>query len=135
MKSKFSQHHNTNILTTRWSMKPIILIISAVLMVTSLAVSQVAITIYNQNLAVVRFKNYRKVDSGWYPYEIDYSVGNERTDRYSVLDLQVNTPIETSFFEGRGEKTGISPKRQDNGDAQEERLREVIKVLKDKYGD
>lgn len=38
----------------RWSMKKFILIIISVLFVTSLALSQVAITIYNQNLAVVK---------------------------------------------------------------------------------
>ena len=45
-------------------MKPTILIIIAVLMATSLAVSQVAITIYNQNLAVVKDTRDMEFPSG-----------------------------------------------------------------------
>ena len=89
----------------------------------------------SQNLAVVRFDNYKKVDSGWYPYAIDYFVKNERTERYFVLNLRVNPPIETSFFESRTEKAGVpQTSGTDREEQEEERLKEVIRLLKEKYG-
>ena len=89
----------------------------------------------SQDLAIVRFDNYTRVDSGWYPYEIDYSVKKERVERYFVLNIRVNPPIETSFFRTTTEKTGIPQKPENDQDGQqEERLKEVIRLLKEKYG-
>jgi len=89
----------------------------------------------SQDLAIVRFDNYTQVDSGWYPYEIDYSVEKERVERYFVLNIRVNPPIETSFFRTTAEKTGIPQKPDNDQDSQqEERLKEVIRLLKEKYG-
>ena len=89
----------------------------------------------SQDLAIVRFDNYKQVDSGWYPYEIGYSVETERAERYFVLNIRVNPPIETSFFRTATEKTGIPQTSENDRDGQqEERLREVIKALKEKYG-
>lgn len=89
----------------------------------------------SQDLAIVRFDNYTQVDSGWYPYEIDYSVEKERVERYFVLNIRVNPPIETSFFRTTTEKTGIPQKPDNDQDSQqEERLKEVIRLLKEKYG-
>jgi len=89
----------------------------------------------SQNLAIVRFDNYAQVDSGWYPYEIDYSVEKERVERYFVLNIVVNPPIEASFFRITTEKTRIPQKPENDQDVQqEERLKEVIRLLKEKYG-
>jgi len=89
----------------------------------------------SQALAIVRFDNYKQVDSGWYPYEIDYSVENERVERYFVLNISVNPPIEDFFFRNATERIGI-PQRpaNDQHGQQDERLKEVIRVLKEKYG-
>ncbi len=88
-----------------------------------------------QDLATVRFDNYRQVDSGWYPYEIDYSVEKKRVEHYFVLNIRVNPPIEASFFKTTTEKTGTPQKPENDQDGQqEERLREVIRLLKEKYG-
>ncbi len=89
----------------------------------------------SQDLAIVRFDNYAQVDSGWYPYEIDYSVEKERVERYFVLNIRVNPPIEASFFRFTAKKPRIPQRPENDQDGQqEERLREVIKVLKEKYG-
>ncbi|MCJ7685615.1 MAG: 1-acyl-sn-glycerol-3-phosphate acyltransferase, partial [Desulfobacteraceae bacterium] len=88
-----------------------------------------------QELVVVRFDKYKQVDSGWYPYEIGYSVETGRAERYFVLNIVVNPPIEASFFRITTEKTGIPQKPENDRDGQqEERLKEVIRVLKEKYG-
>ena len=88
-----------------------------------------------RDMATVRFDNYRQVDSGWYPYEIDYSVETERVERYFVLSIIVNPTIKTSFFRITTEKTGIPQKPENDQDVQQEdRLKEVIRLLKEKYG-
>jgi len=88
----------------------------------------------SQALAVVRFDNYKQVDSGWYPYEIDYSIEKGRVEHYFVLNIRVNPPIEASFFTTTTEKMGIPQRPENDKDGQEEeRLREVIRVLKEKY--
>ncbi len=89
----------------------------------------------NQDLAIVRFDNYKQVDSGWYPYEIDYSVEKERVERYFVLNISVNPPIAASFFRFKTERTAIPQRSENDQDGQQdERLKEVIRVLKEKYG-
>jgi len=50
-------------------------------------------------LTVVRFNDYRELPTGWYPFQIDYSMGTERMERCFVLDLQVNAPVDVSIFE------------------------------------
>ena len=53
-------------------------------------------------IVTVRFEEYKKFAEGWYPYQISYSVGEDILERYSVIDLQVNVPIEQAVFEDRG---------------------------------
>jgi len=62
-------------------------------------------------------------------------VETERAERYFVLNIRVNPPIDASFFRLTAERTGIPRRPENNRDKQqEERMREVIKVLKEKYG-
>ena len=87
-----------------------------------------------QKIVTVRFEDYRKLAKGWYPYQITYSVGKDILERYSVIDLQVNVPIEPSIFEDRGD--GARPVRDfedSQGETDENRLREIIRLLKEKY--
>ena len=89
----------------------------------------------NQKLTVVRFDNYKALDSGWYPYEIGYTIEKEKMERYFVLDLNVNPTIETAFFEIPEKKTGTPQMPGSHQDGEEDaRLEEIIKVLKEKYG-
>ena len=100
-----------------------------------LLLSYVPLRSSNQDLAIVRFDNYKQVDSGWYPYEIDYSVEKERVERYFVLNISVNPPIAASFFRFKTERTAIPQRSENDQDGQQdERLKEVIRVLKEKYG-
>jgi hypothetical protein len=54
MKPNLLPNRDANLSTQRWSMKTIALVTIMMLLATSLAFPQVAITIYNQNLAVVK---------------------------------------------------------------------------------
>jgi hypothetical protein len=88
-----------------------------------------------ENRVTVRFGNFKEVNSGWYPYTIDYASGEDQADRYFLLNLRVNPPIDTSFFETASEDAGALQKPVSEGDGKgEERLDEVIRVLKEKYG-
>ncbi len=87
-----------------------------------------------QKIVTVRFEEYKKLAEGWYPYQITYSVGEDILERYSVIDLQINVPIEPSVFEDRGE--GARPLRDfesSQDEANENRLRDIIRLLKEKY--
>jgi hypothetical protein len=87
-----------------------------------------------QKIVTVRFDEYRKLAEGWYPYRITYSVGEEILERYSVIDLKVNLPIEPSFFVDRG--AGARPVKDfeySHDEANEDRLRDVIRLLQEKY--
>ncbi len=87
------------------------------------------------NRVTVRFNNFKEVTSGWYPYTIDYSAGKDQAERYFLLNLRVNPPIETSFFKAAAEKAGVVPTPEPVGGGKEEdRLDEVIRILKEKYG-
>ena len=77
-----------------------------------------------EKTVTVRFDDYRKVAEGWYPYEIAIFAGEDLEERYFVTDLKANIPVDSSFFERREEHK----KRPD-----EDRLREVIDLLKEKY--
>ena len=49
-------------------------------------------------LVTVRFSDYRKHDSGWYPHVITYAVHQGDEAEYHLLNLKANTPIEAQFF-------------------------------------
>jgi hypothetical protein len=85
-------------------------------------------------IVTVRFDDYRKLTQGWYPYEISYVAGKEVGARYGILDLQINVPVETSEYKTGGEET-VSPQGpgSEQEPLEEERLREIIRLLKEKY--
>jgi len=87
-----------------------------------------------EKIVTVRFEEYKELAKGWYPYQITYSVGEDILERYSVIDLQVNVPIEPSVFEDRG--AGARPVKDfeySQDEAKENRLRDIIRLLKEKY--
>lgn len=82
----------------------------------------------------VQFKDYRKMDEGWYPFVITYSDGKALKEDYTIHTLQANVPIDPALF--------VMPKRESVSDQaselgqvppEEERLREVIKKFEEKY--
>ncbi|MCF8130770.1 MAG: hypothetical protein K9N10_19845 [Deltaproteobacteria bacterium] len=85
-------------------------------------------------LVTVRFKDYRKDDAGWYPYEIEYALKDAPTEEYHILNLAANAPIQVSFFERKIEPPPPPPKgsvRSVNEDDQ--RLKAIMRSLQKKY--
>jgi len=72
----------------------------------------------------VRFNDYRPADGGWYPYEVAVYTGGNFQERAVVTELEINPPIDVSFFENR---------KQFKIDSEEDRIRHVIELLKEKY--
>jgi hypothetical protein len=84
----------------------------------------------------VRFGNFKEAGSGWYPYRVDYAVEGEATQRFFLLNLRVNPPLQASFFETASEKTGLSAEAETPIEQkEEERLKEAIRALEEKYED
>jgi hypothetical protein len=82
----------------------------------------------------VRFKDYKKMEEGWYPFEIIYTDGSAFKEIYTIHTLKANVPIDPALF--------VMPKREfpaeqvsepDQVPAEEERLREIIKKFEEKY--
>ena len=87
-------------------------------------------------MATVHFGDYQEIGKGWYPYEITYSLDDESLERYSIVDFEVNTPIDPPLSEITYQKPVFPPDLENpeglNGE-DDERLREMIELLKDKY--
>jgi hypothetical protein len=82
----------------------------------------------------VRFYDYRKLESGWYPYEIAYYLGEEIMERFTVLDLQTNVSIEGPLSEIPVEGLRFVETHKTSPDTPEqEGLRELINLFKEKY--
>ena len=82
----------------------------------------------------VRFYDYRKLELGWYPYEIAYYFGDEISERYIVLDLRVNVSIDQPLSEIPIEGLRFVETPEQREDTPEKaRVRELINIFKDKY--
>ena len=85
-------------------------------------------------LVTVRFKDYRKIDAGWYPYEIEYALENTPTEVYHILNLTANAPIQTSFFERNVQRTLTPPRPSVNqSKPDDQRLNTIMRNLEKKY--
>lgn len=87
------------------------------------------------NMATVRFDDYRKLAGGWYPYEIVYLLGEEIIERYRIISVEVNVPIKFQPLKTIEQRPHVYPQDLTNGKdvREEERLREIIRLLEDKY--
>jgi hypothetical protein len=47
----------------------------------------------------VRFKDYRREDAGWLPFQITYSVNDKIREEYTIQSLQTNVPLNQSLLQ------------------------------------
>ena len=89
---------------------------------------------YVQETITVQFKDYKKMEEGWYPFEIIYTDGKAFKEIYTIHTLKANVPIDPALF--------VMPKREvapeqasepDQVPSEEERLRDIIKKFEEKY--
>jgi len=82
----------------------------------------------------VQFKDYKKTEEGWYPFEITYSDGKGLKENYTIHTLQANVPIDPALFVmPKSESLPDQASEPGQGPAEEERLREIIKKFEEKY--
>jgi hypothetical protein len=85
-------------------------------------------------LVTVRFKDYRKINAGWYPYKIEYALEDAPTEVYYILNLTANAPIQNSLFEGNVERSPTPPRPPINsGKPDDLRLKTIMRNLEKKY--
>ena len=86
------------------------------------------------NKIKIRFRDYRKMEQGWYPFEITYSYGNEIIEKYAIHTLNANLPVDLSLFYSSKVQTlpGKAPEKGEDS-LEEERLRQIIKTFEEKY--
>lgn len=91
-------------------------------------------------LIKITFRDYRKVEDGWYPFEITYSQDPDSQRILTVLQLQVNGPVEKTlsrFPELKGPEQGKRPAerspKKDEIPEEKERLRKILEAFKKKY--
>ena len=88
-------------------------------------------------MVTVRFKDYRKQDEAWYPFEIDLSAGDSVREQYKILTFQSNIPVDASLLgpflvrPGMDDSTGKGPAGVEN--PEDERLKRIIKTFEEKY--
>ena len=82
----------------------------------------------------VQFRDYGKMDQGWYPFEITYSVGRKHREDYTIHTLQPNVPIDPTLFVMPGIRSGPDQaSEQGQISPEEERLRQMIRKFEEKY--
>ncbi len=83
----------------------------------------------------VRFRDYRKQEKGWYPFEIDYSTGKGILEKYTILNFQPNLPVDASLLRPFeiGPRHIEKPGNKTLPGIEEERLRKIIKAFEEKY--
>lgn len=85
-------------------------------------------------LVTVRFRDYRKDNAGWYPYEIEYALEDAPMEVYHILNLTANAPIQASFFERKVERSAAPPEPPVNqGKPEDQRLKKIMRNLEKKY--
>jgi hypothetical protein len=87
-----------------------------------------------EKMVTVRFNDYRKLEKGWYPFQIIYSIESQMKEIFTIQSCEVNVPINASIFSEKSEKTFPSKKEKtDKTEADEERLKKIIKAFEEKY--
>ncbi len=87
-----------------------------------------------QGMVTIRFADYKKLAKGWYPYEITYFAGEEIVERYVILDLQVNIPIERPLSKIQKESPFFPQGFESSQETSDKKhVEETIELLKEKY--
>jgi len=84
----------------------------------------------------VELRDYRKVDNGWYPFEVSCRTASGVQEIYTLETMETNVAVDISVFMGSEERrhSGPSPPQgTETKPSEEERLRHIIKTFEEKY--
>jgi hypothetical protein len=87
-----------------------------------------------EGLVRIRFKDYRALPQGRFPYELIYSVTGGLTEHYFIDALEVNPPISSALFESQ-EKAPVrgTTSEDKTADPDEQRLQEIVRALRQRH--
>jgi hypothetical protein len=80
----------------------------------------------------VQFADFRKLEPGWYPFQITYFYGTEITRKSATLAAQANMPIAPSVF-GTLPPPAEENAPDDQAGEEEGRLKKILETFEDKY--
>lgn len=80
---------------------------------------------------LVEFRDYRKVDKGWYPFEVSFMTNNGIEEIYALETMETNVPIDVTVFVVPERPPGQPQEKTEPN--QQERLRHIIKTFEEKY--
>lgn len=91
-------------------------------------------------LVKVMFRDYRKLEKAWYPYEISCSLGADFHKTCTALDLKVNLPVTKTLSNVPGAEPSPPPQSPAAGapdnyfdPSEKERLRNILRAFEEKY--
>jgi len=82
-----------------------------------------------QEVVEVRLGDYRKMEGAWHPYHVSYVGENGLEERYLVLDLKLNVPVESPPREA----PELSLSKEEQGSPEQKSMKELIRVFRQKY--
>ncbi|MBW1771971.1 MAG: hypothetical protein JRJ82_03660 [Deltaproteobacteria bacterium] len=83
--------------------------------------------------ALVEFRDFRKVDKGWYPFEVSFMTSNGIEEIYTLETMETNVPIDITVFVAPERPSGQSQEKTESNPSEQERLRHIIKTFEEKY--
>jgi hypothetical protein len=85
-------------------------------------------------MASVRFKDFRQLGKGWYPFTIIYSIEDVFKETLMIQSYEVNVPVNASIFSTEKEGPASSNQGQtEKTESDDERLRKILKTFEEKY--
>jgi hypothetical protein len=81
----------------------------------------------------VQFADYRKLEPGWYPFQITYSHGTDITQKSATLAVQANVPVAPSVFGTPSPAGERAPSDREGKEEEERRLKNILETFEDKY--
>jgi hypothetical protein len=83
----------------------------------------------------VEFRDFRKVDKGWYPFEVSYRTSHGIEEIYRLETMETNVPVDVNvFFTEPAQGPPGRPQGETEPDpSEQERLRHIIKTFEEKY--
>lgn len=83
----------------------------------------------------VEFRDFRKVDKGWYPFEVLYRTSHGIEEIYVLDTMETNVPVDINIFVTTPVErpSGQSQNETEPTPSEQERLRHIIKTFEEKY--
>jgi hypothetical protein len=87
-----------------------------------------------RDIISVHFRDYQRLDQGWYPYEITVSYGGHVKMVHTIRSIRANEPITVSpLYPLKFGYPDIEIPAEERNDLDEDRLKQIIERFEEKY--